>query len=287
MKIGILILAHSDSEQLKKLVDILKEDFTVFIHLDKRCVISPDIFKGEENVYVVKRHKVYWGSYNQILATIDLLKMAHEQHCDYCLLISGKDLPIKPNGEIIEEIERNPQTNYMTYNLLPSDSWLLNGGLDRMQLYWENFKNPQSPSLFNRLCGLCRRIQKLLHLRRKLLPGISYYGGRNWVNLSGETVAYVLQYLESHPAFLQSFRYTRTTDEVWLQTVIMNSPYREKTVNNSKRYVDWRRGPEFPRILRLDNYEEIIQSDAFFARKFDRATDNKIIEIIQAYCLNL
>jgi hypothetical protein len=278
MKVGILILAHSDLDQLKRLVDILKRDFTIFIHLDKRWKISPDVFMGEENVYVIKKHKVYWGSYNQILATLDLLKMVDEQHCDYCMLISGKDLPIRPNREIIAEIEKDPQINYLVCHLLPSADWLLNGGLDRMQLYWENFKNQYSASLCNRFCGLCRRIQKLLHLRRKLLPGISYYGGRNWLNLSGETVSYVVQYIEEHPEFLRSFRYTRTADEVWLQTVVMNSPYKEKTISDSKRYVDWRRGPEFPRTLRLDNYEEIVQSDAFFARKFDPNTDNEIIE---------
>jgi hypothetical protein len=280
MKIGILILAHSNIDQLKKLVAVLKKDFSVFIHLDKRSDLSPDIFEEEENVHVIKRYRVYWGSYNQIVASLELFKMAYAQDCDYYMYISGKDIPIKSNREIIAEIEKSPQTNYLACEKMPRVSWkfLLNGGFDRIQLYWENMNNPNSISLFNRFCGLCRGLQKLLHLRRKLFPGITYYGGANWVNLSKETVAYVLHYLKGHPAFLKSFRYTRTADEIWLQTIVMNSPYKEKTIRDPKRYVDWCKGPEFPRTLRIDDYDEIMKSPAFFARKFDDTVDNEIIE---------
>ncbi|MCL1936874.1 MAG: hypothetical protein FWF52_00555 [Candidatus Azobacteroides sp.] len=286
MKIGILILAHSNPDQLKLLVDLLKNDFSLFIHLDKRSSISSSIFEKEKNIFVIKRHAVYWGSYNQILATIDLYRMAQEENCDYYLFISGSDLPIRTNQEIIAEIEKNPQINYIDYGALPLSFWPSNGGFDRMQLYWENLNNPQAISLFNFFCGFCRQIQKLLHLKRKLFHDITYYGGANWANLSQATVAYVLQFIHNRPEFIRSFRYTRNADEIWLQTIILHSPYRNQTVSDTKRYIDWLKGPEHPRILRIDDYDNMMQSSAFFARKFDATVDTQVIEKIRLHLLN-
>ena len=182
MKIGILITAHTNPEHLKHLVETLKKDFSVFIHLDKRSDIDPADFAQEPIVQVIKKHEVYWGSYNQILAVLDLLKLAYNHNCDYCILISGSDLPIKRNRDIIAEIEKNPKINYIEYNKLPREDWPLNGGFDRLRLFWENVENPNTISWLNRFFGFFRQIQRFLHLRRKLLS-IPYYGGPHWVTL--------------------------------------------------------------------------------------------------------
>lgn len=277
MKTGILITVHTNPEHLKQLVDILKEDFFIFIHLDKKSSIDSKIFAQESRVYLIKTHKVYWGSYNQILAVLDLFKLAYEHNCDYYILISGSDLPIKRNHEIISEIQANPKINYIDYNELPRRDWSLNGGFDRLQLFWENVENPDSVSLLNRLFSLLRNIQRFLHLKRKLLS-IKYYGGANWVNLSKEAVGYLLDFIEKSPEFLSSYRYTRNADEIWLQTILLNSPLCDYIENSSKRYVDWSSGPEYPKILRIEDYNKIIQSNGFFARKIDANIDNNIYE---------
>ena len=277
MKIGILITAHTNPDHLKRLVEVLKKDFSIFIHLDKKSNIDQKDFAHETNVHVIKTHKVYWGSYNQILATLDLLKLAYEHACDYYMLISGSDLPIKTNSEIIAEIQKNQEINYIGYAKLPREDWPLNGGLDRLQLFWNDVENPHSISLLSQIVGLFRRIQRILHLKRKLLP-MTYYGGHNWINLSKEAVAYLLRFIEEHPEYLKSFRYTRSADEIWLHTVLLNSPIRDQIENDSKRYIDWSSGPEYPRILRMEDYKKIFQSTGFFARKFDVNIDNNIYE---------
>ena len=107
---------------------------------------------------------------------------------------------------------------------------------------------------------------------------MKYYGGTNWVNLSKDAVEYLLDFIEKHPEFLKSFRYTRNADEIWLHTILLNSPLCDQIENSSKRYIDWSSGPEYPRTLRIEDYNKIIQSDAFFARKIDPKIDNNIYE---------
>jgi hypothetical protein len=287
MKIGILIFAHTNPAQLRLLVDALKTDFAIYVHIDKKCSISPDLFQDEENVYVIKRYKVYWAGYGMIYATLDLFKLAYSHHCDYFVMISGADFPVKTNQQIISEIKANLTNNFMGYFPLPySDpAWGRNGGLDRLQLYWENVKNPKAPTLFNRLCGFGRIIQRALKIKRKLYP-LPFYGGSNWTNLSRESVAYILSFVDQHPDYPEWFRYVRFSEEIWIQTIVMNSPQAEKTINNDRRYIDWKTGPDAPRLLREIDYEKIIASDAFFARKFDSNIDNVILEKLIDYRMN-
>lgn len=53
-----------------------------------------------------------------------------------------------------------------------------------------------------------------------------------------------------------------------------------KIENNCLRYIDWENGPEYPKILREEDYEKIIDSKALFGRKFDENVDKNIIDKI-------
>jgi len=266
MKIGILILAHSQPEQLKRLVGILKKDFEIFIHIDKRSEIPMDLFSKDNNVHLISQYPTYWGSLNFVLATVELLKRAYEEQCDYYLCISGSDIPIRKNEEIIAAIEKTKDANYMSYTPLPFKDWSLRGGLDRFQLYFENIKNPTKLSLFNWMCRAGRQVQKRI-CRRKLYP-LPYYGGSNWFDLTKETVAYVLDFLRKNPNYIRSFRHTLSSDEVFFQTIVLNSPFSQQTINKTRRYIDWETGPERPRVLQEVDFEKIIVApDVFFARK--------------------
>ena len=280
MKIGILIAAHSNQEQLIRLVNVLKKDFEIFIHIDKKSSIPVNLFKREDNIHTIKSHEVYWGSFNQVRATLSLLELAYQQGCDYYIFISGIDVPIKTNQEIIDEIRDNPQAIYMDYAALPRKDWNHRGGLDRIQLFYENLKNRDKFTPYNLSWIIFRRFQKYLNLRRKLLE-INYYGGINWINFSKEIVEYILEYIKNNPRYIKKFEYSLCGDEIFFQTLIMNSKYYDKVHNNSKRYIEYDSGgPENPRILRTKDFDKIMTSDAWFARKFNDNIDKNIIDKI-------
>jgi hypothetical protein len=83
---------------------------------------------------------------------------------------------------------------------------------------------------------------------------------------------------------IKSFRGVRCPDEIFVQSLIANSPYKDTVADYSKdsanltRKIDWERGN--PYIWRKWDYKELIESDALFARKFNSGVDKDIINLI-------
>lgn len=67
-------------------------------------------------------------------------------------------------------------------------------------------------------------------------------------------------------------------DELFLQTVAMESPLRETIIDDSLREIDWERGK--PYTYRSDDYELLMSSHNLFARKFSSDIDKNIIEMV-------
>src|SRR6185369_8556356 len=177
MKLAFLILIHRYPEQAKKLIRLLlkEPDTTIFIHVDTKAqAVFEELqheFENEKRVvFIKKRYRVYWGSYNQIRATLGLLKLAHAQGpFDHYSLLSGQDLPIKPLAEFKKFLAQNPNKEFMMVFKLPNpENWGGNGGLDRLQLFWINALIPRYSYTFNRITALMHRIQKRIGYKRQL-----------------------------------------------------------------------------------------------------------------------
>ena len=68
-------------------------------------------------------------------------------------------------------------------------------------------------------------------------------------------------------------------DELFVQTIAMNSPYRQNIANDSLRYIDWEHG--FPYSFTAEDYSLLMNSDKLFARKFDEKKDFQIVARIR------
>lgn len=284
--IAILILAHDNETQLIDLINRLKINFDVFVHIDKKSKIEMSDY---ENVCIFKRYKVYWGSYNQIKATILLLKESYKKVYDRYILISGRDIPIVCNTKILEFFNNN-NSEYIEYEKLPRSDWSGNGGFDRLEYYYNNIHSSSS-CLFDKLISfmsfgtfcILRKGSIKFGFKRKIDQEL--YGGANWMNLTHNCLRYIINYLIENKVYIKMFKYTRCADEVFFQSIICNSQFMSSSINDSLRYVDFSTGPEYPRILRIEDYEKIFNSNKLFARKFDENTDNEIIKKIYSYSI--
>jgi len=276
MDIAVMMLIHRDSEQVNRLITHLSNDFDVYVHIDKRSSVK---IENTEKVFVYKKYKTYWGSFNQIMATLFLLGQSYQRVYDRYLLISGQDLPIKTNKEILDFFEGN-NNNYISGNKMPVAGLAGNGGFDRMTKYWPNYFHHGNKNKLLRILYIFERcVFEIISRIKPRAIDYEFYKGTNWINLTHKCVTKVFEYLEKNTKYIDRFKWTNCADEIFYHT-ILNKLDGLEIINDSLRYINWSDGPEYPRVLRKDDYMKIINSNKLFARKFDMNIDNEIIEMI-------
>ena len=101
--------------------------------------------------------------------------------------------------------------------------------------------------------------------------------------------------IENNKWYEDAFKKSLCGDEVFFQTIIMNSKFKNRIYRLNEvddnhmalRYIDWKTGPEYPRLLDENDFEKIKEdknSDCIFARKFNENLDiNKFNNIFNLY----
>ncbi|WP_338359644.1 beta-1,6-N-acetylglucosaminyltransferase [Yeosuana marina] len=264
-KIAILILAHHNPEQLSVLINHLQPDFDVYVQIDKKSNLGIKELPKKSNVYCFKEIKVYWGHVSQVYNMKFILEQAFKRGYERYCIISGDDLPIKSNSYIKTFFAKHKNNLFMYANPLPIKTWGFNHGFDRLDRYW--FMQTDNRKLVKIRGRITLILQRILGIKLKRYP-IAYYAGSNWLNLTHESLDYVFNFLKENPLFLKKLKYSRATDEIWFQSIIMNSPLKGKVINDDLRYIDWTTGPDYPRNLDDTDLEKIKKSNRLFGRKF-------------------
>jgi hypothetical protein len=183
---------------------------------------------------------------------------------DRMIFLSGQDYPIKSKEHIAAFFAEHSETEFVSWWRLPSEAWKAeDGGRNRYQYYW------LIDSLHLRYAELLVRWQKQLGFKRRTPHFVSPVGGSQWFLLTAKCMRFLLDYCQKNRKFLKFWRTTRLADEMFFNTILLNSEYSARVENNSLRYMDWLKGPEFPRILRRDDFPLIKESHNLFGRKVD------------------
>ncbi|MCC5615786.1 beta-1,6-N-acetylglucosaminyltransferase [Nostoc sp. CHAB 5836] len=301
MKVAYIILAHNYPEQLLRLVDQLNTDKTsFFIHIDKSS--DRKIFKQISaelmdfpNVFFLKRYNSKWGSFGIVKATLKVINSIVETGIcfDYIILLSGQDYLIKSNTYIKMFLQENQGKEFIEYFSLPDKRWGEHGGLKRIDSWhfsWRNkyFDIPEKQKFQSYIASLLYSLViLLLPKKRKLIEGYAIYGGSQFWCLTGECIKWINIFVQQNPKFVKRFHYTFCPDEIFFQTIILNSHFKDKVVNNNLKYIDWGNVNScHPMILDKNDVEKIRQSEKLFARKFDPTKDSDILDMIDQMILS-
>jgi hypothetical protein len=277
MRIAYIISAYKYPHQLVRLVRTLHGKRTsFFVHVDKKS--STEVYEqmvdglaSLQGVHFLERHVCHWGGFGHVRATLKGVGELFRQDIpfDYCFLLTGQDYPIKSKQEIASFLEAKRGKDFMGFSALPSPRWSPRGGLDRIERW------------HLRSYG----IHVALPLRRKFPQRLRPYGGGAYWCLSRESLEYVRSFVASRPDFVKFFEHVDIPDEIFFQTIVLNSPYRERVVNDNLRHIDWTRG-RTPAILTTADFDELARSPKLFARKFDAGVDAKILDLIDERLLH-
>ncbi|MGZ2368711.1 beta-1,6-N-acetylglucosaminyltransferase [Ancylomarina sp. YFZ004] len=289
MKQAILITAYKNFEQLKELINEFDENFNIYIHVDKKSRLTKKAIREITNIsnvkYFTQKYKVNWGGLNHLKAYLKLSEKAllHNENV-YFHLITGQDYPLKSNEYIKNMLFNNQdkKLNYMGFFKMPAKCWR-NGGMDRLEYYnlYDLF-NAKS-SFESKWIGRTRRIQKGLGFKRSVNFCKQLYGGSTYWTIHRDTLQFVIHFTKQNPSFLKRFKFTFCAEEIYFQTIIMNSEHADKVVNDDLRYVDWETGRGgYPAFLDENDYESIIKSNKLFVRKID-PDKNKLKQMLTMY----
>ena len=283
-KQAYLIIAHKDDlgfQTLLKMLDDQRND--IFIHMDKKNqdydVGTAASYIKKSAVYHVDRTCVTWGGVSQINAELLLLKKAVSvglyQHYH---LISGADLPIKTQDQIVSFFELNRDKEFVRFEK-PVYSYQ-----NRTQYYHllQDKVGRSHNFLYRGSELLIVELQKILHIKRN--KNITFQKGTNWFSITDNFARYVV---DKEEWIKKTFRYTFCCDEVFLQTLLIGSPFIDnlyhKEFDNDlhaiMRLIDWKRGK--PYTFRSSDFDELCESEMLFARKFDASVDSEIIKSIE------
>lgn len=212
-------------------------------------------------------------------AELYLLKTASIEKYDYYCLLSGVDLPIKSQQYIQNILEENQGTEFVGVN----EGWLTRSGEDSRYKVFHPFQNVVGRK--KNLIWLFERIVVKIQepfVNRCKNSTFRFEGGPQWFCITDSFCRYILS---NEEWIKNTFKYTECSDEIFVQTLLVNSEYYNYInkpgcdhYEQCRRLIEFKNGS--PRIWRTADYEKIMKSDAWFARKFSESVDMNIVTAI-------
>ncbi|MDZ8108093.1 MAG: beta-1,6-N-acetylglucosaminyltransferase [Nostoc sp. DedQUE12a] len=313
MKIAYIILGHKSPDQIKRLVCKLNtEGVSFLIHFDKKSenklykklVDEVSIFP---NVYFIKRYKIYWGDFSIVRATIEAIKEIFIKNIsfDWVILLSGQDYPLKSNNQIQETLQTNEDRLFISHCVYPAKESKVMNNTYRIDYYHINIFNIRlvfpgdlafntaNESRIKRFIWLrwfslvWLYLVKLFPIKRKFPEGfIPYVGSQFWC-LSKDCITYIYNFILQNPGFVKFFNYVDIPDEMFFQTIILNSMFRDRVASENLFYIDWKNpNPKYPRTFVKNDFEILVNCQKLFARKFDATRDVDILDMLDRHTLN-
>lgn len=291
--IAYFILVHRYPNQFKRLFKTIYDPKNYYlVHVDKRA--GRDLYQEVlnfltdfPNSQLLKSQNVVWGGYSMVDVELrgirKLLKISAKW--DFFINLSGQDFPLKPQSIIEDFLRQNKGKSFIKI-------------ADQAK---------ERPNTLNRINNyFCESDNGFLGkpFKRVFLPKITPYIGGQWKILSRNCCEFIC----SNPKvakFRKFYKHTLIPDEGFFQTVLMNTNYTGKIINDDKRAIVWipDMGPKFhsknftvnstksliasgkiklrPKTFTINDRAFLLTSNALFARKFDETVDLTIFDLLE------
>lgn len=170
----------------------------------------------------------------------------------YYILLSGLDYPIKSNTFILDFLN-NTDKNFIEYKKIEKSQsileYFMNKQLwfkvskwhfyDSLNINW-NSKNGTFKHQLYRIYIIVNICFINLFFRKKKLDIFeTYYFGSQWWILKEDAIKYVFEKSIQDKKIKEIFSYSDSSDEMYFQTILLNSKFSNTIVNNNFRYIDW------------------------------------------------
>lgn len=282
---AILILAHKNLQQVIQLSGLLRSTFEVYVHIDKKSNVTTEQLASFNRlgVHIYQKIDVKWGGWSIAAATQLLYKEALKNpDITYFHLISGEDwITVSPN-KILDYFN---QTDLIYLQSELSQTTIKSG---EKVINWTKFYYNYDYVKFSRRSFIGKLYHRVLYWSQNLLQidkfkkykfNLSIYQGGVWSSLPRYAVTYLLETYESDERYEKIFKTSFCPDEMWMQTLLENSPYQNKMVRHHHHYINWRvKYNNYPGVLDCEDYDKIDTSQHLFMRKIDLTISKALLE---------
>ncbi len=272
MKIAYLFMAYKNASIVEKTISFLSAGSGVndcfFLHIDKDSIEDFSSLNKIPNVFFAQRRfRTKWGSPELAFAVASsMIELSSFTKFDYVVLLSESDLPVK-TPDYIHAFLQNSNCDHILCNPLPCENPLgvpnckwIEGGRRRIACYsfrlndkniatveprslsFNNFKQLIKVLRYNPM--LIKDIMKcfLFAKKREHPKSLIPCGGHQWFILRSTTIKRIINYLESHPDYIEYCKDTQILDEIFFSTLVFNIVDHSEIDNDILRYIKWNSG---------------------------------------------
>lgn len=302
MRVAFLNLCHCDPDLVARVTNKLTEfeDFDMYIHVDTKTDIIPFKEKLKNNnraFFVENRKTVYWGGYNAIEATFEMLRMAlqSDRSYEYFILLQNLDYPICSNAKINDFLEHNKGTEYLRgcpiartkdwhysrkykiFNKRDDDFYLKKHSKPRMLLRYMKMALYSITTIGFQ--GVIKEKGKAYEI---------HYGAAQW-GITRACAEYLVAFEQEHPKFNNQMKRMQFPDEEYFHTVVHNSSFKYKCMAYDEPIerwlVNWRNLHyfEFPKTVTVFHemdFDKLMKQDALFIRKVRTGISDALLDKI-------
>lgn len=281
-------MAHKNAAQLKRLAAFFVKDCDVYIHIDRKSLITKDEVGDIQSLPQVKRvlqtHSVHWGGTSVLDCEMNLLKVAYEESdADYFHLISGQDYPVRPLSYFLDFFERNAGKEFFNYIHLPHPRWE-NNTFKRLQYFYPYDWAADRP---NPRRWVKEQVdeQEKRGIKRPIPDMFDHlYGSSQWFSITHFAVKILLDYTEEKPELYRRLWMTFAPEECYVATVLMNLLEKENIVPDNKRFIRWHyENGNRPANLGKEHFHYLLEKDFLFARKLELPYSDELKPLIERY----
>ena len=282
---AILIIAHKYPEMLIPLIEYFKQDCAVYIHYDRNTLLTEKeatrlrSFPQVKGLY--QQFAVHWGGYSVLQTELFLLQQAYNDGiADYYHILSGQDYPIKPLSYFLTFFEKHSGRDFMEFEAHSIAQWAT-PFFDRYRYtFFNDMIDGRSPA-GRAFTGKVLQLQTQHNVCQPPPPVFSeIYKGSQWMSLSSTSVSQILTYTHKQPSFYHWLERTFAPEETYIQTILLNQKT-EPAVNDNLRFILWTgENGNNPSNLSLQHWEQIVKSNALFARKMEPPYCTELIKVI-------
>lgn len=232
------------------------------------------------------RFATIWGGASLLKVLLNAFSdlLAWSPEWDYAINLSESDFPIKPLIRLESFLLANRGFNFVKSHGQDANKFIKKQGLDRTFHECEN------------------RMWKLG--KRKLLPSIKWDGGSDWIGISKDFAYFLVNSNDSLVnGLLKIYSYTLLPAESFFHTVLHNSQFCHKVIDNNLHMTNWKRKSGCrcqhkhivdwcgcsPNDYSLSDWSIILSSSnkaVYFARKFEPVVSLSIINKLESWILN-